>query len=129
MKRLFQHNEGELLELKNIELFDLKSVVDTFDDNVILLWLKTSIGWLRIFIDGYYCGIDQFEKDNSKEDQDPEYKFDNLKSWVINKTCKSVIISNSDTSKIQLTITLNDSSKIQLICSKEEYCVLEKNVC
>jgi hypothetical protein len=42
------------------------------DDDIVLVWLKNSSEkyWYRVFIDGAYCGVDQYQFDMSDNDLD-----------------------------------------------------------
>jgi len=64
MNRLFQDSEGQIPKIQGKKLEELKVLFDIEEGenkgDVILFWLKSSKSWLRIFIDGSYCGIDEY---------------------------------------------------------------------
>ncbi len=87
MKRIFQHYEGEIKDLSGSHFSTVKAVVNSLDNSVVVLWLydKHKGVWYRLFIDGVYCGIDQFLNDKSLEDIDDDIIIINHSAWFQDK--------------------------------------------
>jgi hypothetical protein len=66
MKRIFQNNQGRISKLEGNQIINAKLLVNQADSSIIILWLCLSKKelWYRIFIDGFYCGIDEKRKRN-----------------------------------------------------------------
>ncbi len=126
MKRLFQHYQGEIKELNGIRLKGLKCLFDNTskEDDVILFWLETETNWLRIFIDGCYCGIDEYKLDESKNDLDDDVSFvsfdDNVKDTIIVRSK----VESLDLPLITMTLGLSNDTNLILDCDLEEKCAL-----
>ncbi|MGB1039400.1 MAG: hypothetical protein ACPGVD_00840 [Flavobacteriales bacterium] len=129
MNRLFQHYEGEIKVIEGLTLKRLKYLNDDESEskNVILFWLETENKWLRIFIDGTYCGIDEYETDESDYDNDDEVTFVNEDKWVKNLTIKSAKVESGILPLITLTIVFTNGTQLLLNCDENENCTL-KNV-
>jgi len=87
MERVFQHYKGEIEAFSQFHFSTAKAVVNSFDNSVVVLWLyeKHNRFWYRIFIDGIYCGIDQFSDDKSLEDIDDEIIIIDHSAWFQDK--------------------------------------------
>ena len=83
MNRIFQHYEGEIEALSGSHFSTVKAVVNFLDNSVVVLWLhdKRKEFWCRLFIDGIYCGIDQFSEDKSLEDMDDDIIIIDHSTW------------------------------------------------
>ena len=133
-ERIFQDCDGKVVALNGLTLSGLKCLYvtknDLLTDKVILLWLKILHEdlWLRIFIDGIYCGIDKFFEDESKQDEDDWVTFVNYDSWVNNLTIKEAFVfsnKNFEEKFIRLEILLSNESKIELASiGEDEKCSL-----
>ena len=84
MNRLFQHYEGEISKIQGKKVKSLTSLIDdeSKSENVILLWLEIENSWLRIFIDGTYCGVDEYESNESENDLDDGVSFQNYDEMI-----------------------------------------------
>ena len=87
MKRIFQHYEGDIEALSESHFSTVKAVVNSFDNSVVVLWLhdKHKGFWYRLFIDGVYCGIDQFSADRYLEDIDDDIIIIDHSAWFQDK--------------------------------------------
>ena len=130
MNRLFQHYKGEVKEIQGLTLKGLKYLVDVESEknDVLLFWLETENKWLRIFIDGAYCGIDEYEKDESELDKDDDVKFINENNWVKGLTIKTAKVESEFLPIITMTIYFTNGTKLILNCDENEKCTLNKNV-
>ena len=131
MDRIFQHYEGEVSDIKGAKLSRLKCLYDDeFEVNdVLLFWIQTDTSWLRIYIDGVYCGIDKYKTDESHEDEDEDdnLRLVNYDLWVKDKYIEKATVKSDNLPLITLTILLSDISSIVLDCNKDEICSL-KNI-
>ena len=86
-KRIFQHYEGEIAALSECHFSTVRAFVDSFDNSVVVLWVhdKHKRFWYRLFIDGVYCGIDQFSDDKSFEDIDDDIIIIDHSAWFRDK--------------------------------------------
>lgn len=127
MNRLFQHYEGEIKVIEGLTLKGLKYLNDDESEskNVILFWLSTENKWLRIFIDGSYCGIDEYETDESDNDNDDEVTFVNEDKWVNNLTIESAKVESGILPLITLTIVFTNGTQLILNCDENENCALQ----
>ncbi len=130
MKRLFQHYEGEIKEIEGLTLQRLRLLIndESEKEDVILFWVQTDKNWLRIFIDGCYCGIDEYEADESDTDMDDGVSFRIQDDWVENLTIKKAWVVSGNLPLITLTIDLTDGTQLIYDCDKDEECSLIKNV-
>ncbi|MBU2713186.1 hypothetical protein [Zooshikella harenae] len=122
MDRIFQHNEGEVTELNGATFTTVKALIDDKDNNVYLLWLfdKTSKYWYRIFIDGIYCGVDQYLQDGSMNDEDDDISWQDHSNWFKGKSlsCAEVSFAGKVGDDIVLSMFFEDS-EFRLICKFE----------
>ncbi|MCH2231785.1 MAG: hypothetical protein MK105_15735 [Crocinitomicaceae bacterium] len=125
MKRLFQHYEGEIQGLIGKELKNLKSLHDKNDNDVILIWLESGNSWFRVFIDGVYCGVDEYENDESIYDveEDDDLLIEH-KKWVNGMTINKAKVESWVLPEIKLTLELSSDTKLILKCDKNEFCSL-----
>ncbi len=119
--RIFQDYEGDIKEVVGLQISGLKAIVDQVDYHVILIWIgvNNNSSWYRIFIDGYYCGIDIYESDLSNEDLDDDI-------LIVDYTCiNGETIENTSVeagneiygeSSIVLTIEFLSGKKLLLFC-------------
>jgi hypothetical protein len=73
-KRLFQDCVGKIDQFIGVDYSSVKSLrFEDEPDDVLLLWMQNNHtkNWYRIFIDGAYCGIDEF-LENLLDDYDYE---------------------------------------------------------
>lgn len=121
MQRLFQHDHGEVNQLRGLKLKGLQCLFDdeTPNDDVILFWLETKTSWLRIFIDGTYCGIDQYAQDESERDDDDGVSFVKFDKVVSGTTILSALVESQDLPLIALTITLSNGTRLILDCDAD----------
>lgn len=128
MNRLFQHYEGDIQGLIGKELKNLKSLYDRNSNDVILIWLESDNSWFRIFIDGAYCGVDEYKNDESLDDAEED---DDLliehKKWVTGMTIKEAKVESWVLPEIKLTLELSNTTKLTLNCDKNEFCTLDIN--
>ena len=77
----------------------------------------------RIFIDGIYCGVDQYEIDNSDDDSDDDVYWKDISKYVSNKEIKNseVIFTGVNDGFIILTLDFG-LHKFELKCVYEEGC-------
>ena len=130
MNRLFQHYEGEIKEIEGLTLKALNSLIDddSEKENVILLWIETESNWLRIFIDGSYCGIDEYETNESENDLDDDVSFINQDNWIKGLTIKKAKVESGYLPLITLTIDFTNRIQLILKCDKNEDCSLTKTL-
>lgn len=76
MKRIFQDVKGKIEELSGKTVSSLYSLNNLNEGGISLIWLGTTGDkyWYRIFIDGWYCGVDRFEECNIEEDKDEGFE-------------------------------------------------------
>ncbi len=122
--RLFQHYEGEVKEIEGLTLKGLRSLVDSESaiEDVIVLWIRTEHKWLRIFIDGCYCGIDEYETDEIEHDLLEK----NLDDWVDNLTIKKTYVKSEGMPLITLSIDFTNAEQLLFHCDENEKCSLIK---
>ena len=125
MKRLFQNYKGEVKALNGLILKELCYLKHS-DDDIILLWLRTENSFLRIFIDGCYCGIDEYSEDNSKDDIDDDMILIDKTKWIKDLTIKSTFVKAKTLPLISMTIVFTNGSELVFSCNKEEKCSLKK---
>lgn len=128
MKRLFQHYEGEVKEIEGLSLKRLRLLIDdeSEKENVILFWLQTKNSWLRIFIDGCYCGIDEYETNESENDLDDDVSFRIEDNWIKDLVIKKAKVESKNLPLITLTIDFTNETQLILNCDKDEDCTLIK---
>lgn len=87
MKRIFQHYKGNPDALSENCFSTVKAFVDSIDNSVVILWLQDDHNgcWYRLFIDGVYCGIDQFTDDHSSGDRDDDMIIIDHSAWFQDK--------------------------------------------
>ena len=128
MNRLFQHYEGEIKGLVGKELKNLKGLYDKKDNDLILIWLASDNSWFRIFIDGVYCGVDEYKNDESQDDAEED---DDLliehKKWVSGVTINKAKVESWVLPEIKLTLEFSNQTKLILNCDKNEFCTLNIN--
>lgn len=109
MQRIFQHYHGSIPELIGECFSSAKALIDSETQDVILLWLENSEEkyWLRIFIDGTYCGIDKYFEDCSEDDLDDDIYFKDISSFFINPriTNAEVVFSEGQGGSINLILS------------------------
>ena len=101
---------------------------DSEKENVILLWIETESNWLRIFIDGSYCGIDEYETNESENDLDDDVSFINQDNWIKGLTIKKAKVESGYLPLITLTIDFTNRIQLILKCDKNEDCSLTKTL-
>ena len=120
MERIYQDYSGDVESLINLVIIEAVALVDEINDDVILIWLKekNSNLWLRIFIDGVYCGIDRYKNNEIELDDDDGIERVNLTECFNNREIKSAVVS-SENSKITLALSFIDAV-FKLICTSEK---------
>jgi len=125
VKRLFQHYSGEVNALAGLELKSLQLFVDSHnEEDIILMWVETEMGWLRIFIDGAYCGIDIYETDRSIDDWDDGVTCISRNNLVCGKRIQKAIVTSAVLPEIQFSIYFEGGSFLHLKCDQNEICRL-----
>ena len=96
MKRIFQHNQGRIPELEGRKVGNAKLLVNQEDSSVVVLWLYLlkSDTWYRVFLDGVYCGIDEYQGDESHGDLDEGRKIEDISSHFCNTGLISVYVED-----------------------------------
>ena len=129
MKRIFQHYEGDIEALSESHISTVKAVVNSLDNSVVVLWLhdKHKGFWYRLFIDGVYCGIDQFPDDRSLEDIDDDIIIIDHSAWFQDKKLlEAEVFSGSGVSSDMVVSLKFAKSECQLTYqSKYDKCRLE----
>ncbi|MDA7501801.1 hypothetical protein N8482_00840 [Chitinophagales bacterium] len=128
MKRVFQHYSGAVEKIVGLKAATLKVLVDESDQDVILLWLETETDWFRIFIDGVYCGIDQYTSDKSEDDLDDGVFLLNRADWVSKQIITRAYVETRGLPLIDLTICFSNRSQLILRCHKNEQCSLSRKL-
>lgn len=131
MDRVFQHYEGAVDTLTGASFSVFRSLEDKTGSDVFLLWLFDSQGeiWYRVFIDGWYCGIDRYDADESDSDLDDGVILVDHSSWFRNAVVVRADVSIPDglDGGIVLSLEFADRS-CNLICqSQDGDCRLEFN--
>lgn len=121
MERIFQDDEGTVDGLAGAVIGEAWAVADVADGNVILLWLEdsTSGAWLRIFIDGTYCGIDRYPGLEIEDDLDDGYIAVDYSSWFAALQLERAEVAPSGTSAdrhIVLTMAFGRRATATLDC-------------
>jgi len=117
-QRLFQHYKGEITDFNQLEFSTVKAVVDSADNNVLIVWLKDRHNdcWYRLFIDGIYCGIDRFLSDLSSEDLDESMKIIDHSEWFQHKTILKAHVFTTDNVPYDIILSLKcEKSECQLV--------------
>ena len=129
MNRLFQHYEGEISKIQGKKVKSLTSLIDdeSKSENVILLWLEIENSWLRIFIDGTYCGVDEYESNESENDLDDGVSFQNYDEMIRDLEIKEAKVISGNLPLITLSIEFTDESLMILNCDEYENCKLKIN--
>jgi hypothetical protein len=130
MKRLFQHYIGEIKEIEGLTLKGLRLLIDdeSKKENIILLWLQTESSWLRIFIDGSYCGVDEYDTNESDNDMDDDVSYKIKDDWVQNLKIKKAKVESLNLPLITLTIDFTNETQLILNCDENEDCSIIKYV-
>lgn len=70
MNRISQGYEGDIPELKCLSFCDVTALAE--NENVVLIWFisQEKHNYYRVFIDGYYCGIDHYRNSTLSDDMD-----------------------------------------------------------
>lgn len=122
MDRIFQNESGEIHELVGSRFTKVVSLDDMDTGNVVVVWLKESISevWYRIFIDGHYCGIDQYKIDCIINDMDDHIKATDISDEFSNDTVTMATVTNNIQCEgsIQLELRFKESS-FTLVCKDE----------
>ena len=127
-KRLFQDSDGEIESLKGTVLTGIKYLYDNLSEkeDIILLWLRTDKDtWLRIFIDGSHCGIDEYLYDESACNLEENMSIVDYSKWIMGT---KIITANSECTElpeITLTINLSNHKRIVFACNKDESCSIK----
>ncbi len=110
MKRIFQNNKGRIPELEGNHIINAKLLVNQEDSSIVILWLCLSKNeiWYRIFIDGFYCGIDELQIDESHNDLDDGIRVEDVSAWFKNIVFQSVLVEDRP-SENQLCLTFQAS--------------------
>lgn len=127
MKRIFQHYKGEIDYLKGLRIQSLLCLYHNGagKEGVILLWLESiERKWYRIFIDNSYCGVDEYDKNDSESDLDDGVAFKNHDSRVNGLGIESAIVVDDHSQNTELTIRLDNGSFFLLNCDNEGLCKL-----
>ncbi len=123
MNRLFQHYEGEVTALRGSKIRSMKSLRDKESQNVFLIWIETDNSWLRMFIDGSYCSIDEYGHDASGNDRDA---FEGLliehKTWEDDVNILKAEVKSNDLPEIRLSIELSNRETLILDCNNDAFC-------
>lgn len=99
---------------------------DNLSENVILFWLETENKYIRIYIDGTYCGIDEYETDESDDDVEDGITFINKDNWVRNLTIQSAKMESEFLPLITLTIDFTNGTQLIMNYKENENCTLKK---
>ena len=130
MNRIFQDTHGNVDALKGRTISSLVSVNDSED--VILFWFgeKDSNVWWRVFIDGAYCGIDEYRNCEIEEDLDESVSKIDYSSKLNSGKVESVSVSNPMQKDKHIVLSLKlENQLFELVCkSSEGECVLKFNV-
>lgn len=129
MKRIFQHYEGKIQTFSGSQFSTVKAVVHAPDNSVMVLWLQEEQKrvWYRLFVDGIYCGIDQFSDDESLEDMDDDIIIVDHSAWFKGKTVLEAGVSSGKkgTSDIVVTLKFAESECRLVYRSEDNDCGLE----
>lgn len=131
-ERIFQDYEGYAEELTGLKVSCLKALIDQANnDDTILIWIgvNDNSNWYRIFIDGYYCGIDCYKTDLSNDDLDDDViyvDYNCINDEIIVSTKVESGNVNLGYSSILLTIEFLSGKKLLLFClDSDGVCKLE----
>lgn len=128
MKRVFQHYTGEVECLKGLKILGLSCLYHRRSGNrdAILFWMEAGDKkWYRIFIDGTYCGVDEYSFNNSGSDLDENLELRNHDSFVKGLRIKSAHVKSAFLPVIKLTISFDNESVLIFDCNSEEKCSLQ----
>jgi len=130
MNRVFQDTHGNVEALKGRIISSLVSVNDSED--VILFWCseKDSSIWWRIFIDGAYCGIDEYDTCEIEEDLDESVSKIDHSSKLSSGKIESVSVSSPEQKDRYMVLSFKlENQLFELVCkSSDGDCVLKFNV-
>jgi hypothetical protein len=122
-KRIFQDNNGTIDALQNIGLTSFKYLYDheSEKENIVVLWFKTDKDtWLRIFIDGTICGIDEYIYDELSSDIKENITCVDYTRWVDNSKIVNAQVALPDLQKIELTLNLSNNNSIVFAIDSSE---------
>ena len=124
MNRLFQHYEGEIRKIEGLTLRGLELLInnESGKEDIILIWMQTGNKWLRIFIDGCYCGIDEYDQNKSKNDIDDGISLINKDSWVKGLVIKNANVESKDSLIITLIINFTNETQLILDLLNKKWC-------
>lgn len=128
IKRLFQHYEGIVKPLEGVVLNEIKYLYDNESEHedIILVWLKTdSDTWIRIFIDGAYCGIDEYLYDESECDLDESVSIVDYSRWINGNSITNANVDSTELPEITLSINLSNKKRIVFACDQDENCSIQ----
>ncbi len=123
MKRIFQHYEGKIQALSGSQFSTVKAVVHAPDNSVMVLWLQEEqkAVWYRLFVDGIYCGIDQFPDDESLEDMDDDIIIIDHSAWFEGKTVLDAGVSSGKKDSSDIVVSLKFAeSECRLVYQSED---------
>jgi hypothetical protein len=129
MRRIFQHYTGDVPELEGLKIGHAKTLVNEDDQSIIVLWLSNRSGniWYRIFIDGSYCGIDEYKADASYQDLDEGVKIENISSWFEDDRVLSVIMRDQkEINRLCLIIQFENQLCRLIYDSVSHHCSFER---
>ena len=131
MDRIFQHYQGTIDAIKGAHFSCVKALEDSIDHDVILLWMRddASQSWYRVFIDGAYCGIDQYQEDESEQDNDDDVIYTDHSAWFQGKVLESATVFFLNRPNEHLLLLLDFGQyECKLLCRSENgACELQFN--
>ncbi|WP_415881535.1 hypothetical protein ACMXYX_06845 [Neptuniibacter sp. QD72_48] len=129
--RIFQDCSGSIDQLEGSVVSALYTLDDANTGNIFLIWLQVapSNKWYRIFIDGWYCGIDAYEECMVEDDKDDDVLVQNLTSEYENQSIVTVQVSDPRKPNYHIVLSIQfQTSSIELVCKAVDGdCVLVKN--
>ena len=84
----------------------VKAVINSEDGSIIVLWAGSfeKNDWFRIFIDGYYCGVDRFDADQCNDDMDDFTSVKDLSLSFIDRVIVSACVEADKKKPNDLTL-------------------------
>ena len=123
-----QKQNGNIDALKGTILKGIKYLYNNLSEkeDILMIWLKTGQEkWIRIYIDGSICNINEYLFDESNSHLDENISVVDYSKWVIDTEIISAQVETLELSQISLTIHLSGNKKINFACDKTKKCTIK----
>lgn len=121
--RIFQDYTGTVSDWEGAQFSCVKSINDTIDNDVILLWMYDQWAqcWYRVFIDGAYCGIDRYQHDESANDLDESVACVDHSVWFRGKVLQNADVIPTDKADEYILLSMQfEETTCLLVCKSSD---------